>query len=147
MNGGYVTVKMPGHARADNCGYVREHILVVEAAMGKPLRRSAEVHHVDENRTNNAPANLVVCESHAYHALLHRRARALRECGDASARRCALCGGYDDQPGMSTYRGSHGIDAYHRRCKADRARGRYASRRLAALEAEDELRAGSVSDV
>jgi len=55
-----------------------EHILVAEKALGKPLPPGAEVHHLDENRRNNKPNNLVICPSRAYHKLLHMRMRQLK---------------------------------------------------------------------
>lgn len=94
---GYILVAMHGHPRADRHGYVREHVLIAERALGHFLRRDAQVHHVDQNRANNAAANLVVCHNRAYHALLHQRQRALDACGDPSAHRCSLCSGYDRQ--------------------------------------------------
>ncbi len=66
----------PGHARASG-GVVLEHILIAEKALGYPLPIGAEVHHFDEHKSNNANGNLVICENHSYHALLHVRQRAL----------------------------------------------------------------------
>lgn len=81
---GYVRVRCIDHPRAVN-GYVLEHILVAEKALGRFLPLGSPVHHVDGDRTNNAPSNLVVCEDAAYHNLLHRRMRALEASGDPSA--------------------------------------------------------------
>lgn len=120
---GYVYVKQPGHPRATTNGYVREHILVVEAAIGKPLRRSAEVHHVDEQRAHNAPTNLVACDSAAYHRLLHRRLRAVRACGNPNALPCTICGGYAEQWDMYVRKG--GGSGFHRRCSSSAQRRRY----------------------
>lgn len=92
---GYVHVKAPGHPNADHAGYVREHILVVEQAMGKVLRVSAEVHHVNNEKADNGPSNLVACEDHAYHMLLHRRQRAFDECGHADWSYCVFCKSWD----------------------------------------------------
>jgi hypothetical protein len=76
MGSGYVRVYVPGHHRATN-GYVLEHIIVAEKALGRPLEEKHPVHHFDLNRANNANSNLVICEDEAYHKLLHQRQRAL----------------------------------------------------------------------
>lgn len=70
---GYVRVYAPDHPRSSKEGYVFEHILVVEEAMGKPLPDGAVVHHVNGDGTDNRNENLVVCQDQAYHLLLHKR--------------------------------------------------------------------------
>jgi hypothetical protein len=85
-------VRAVGHPRANKQGYVMEHILVAERALGKPLPPGAQVHHVDKDRTNNAPSNLVICEDAAYHQLLHNRMRAMDATGDPNTVRCGDCG-------------------------------------------------------
>jgi hypothetical protein len=73
-NVGYLLVWQPTHDRADKSGayegYVYEHILVAERALGRPLKRTEHVHHLDLNKVNNAPSNLLVL-SRASHAKLH----------------------------------------------------------------------------
>lgn len=59
-----------------------EHVVIAERAIGRPLPDRSEVHHVDGRRHNNAHSNLVICQDHAYHMLLHKRARVLRAGGD-----------------------------------------------------------------
>ena len=72
--------------------YRAEHVLIAEAAIGHPLPPKAVVHHFDLNRANNATSNLVVCEDHAYHMLLHRRQRILDAGGDPNTERlCWRC--------------------------------------------------------
>lgn len=121
-NSGYVSLKRPGHPRATKAGYVCEHILVVEAALGRSLPDDAVVHHVDENRGNNANTNLVACQDRAYHNLLHRRMRALAACGDPNAKRCKICHGYSNQHDIMP--SSRKEDAFvHRECHNARRRG------------------------
>lgn len=116
---GYVAVRVLGHPRASNAGYVLEHVLIVERALGKPLPVGAEVHHVDEDKANNDTSNLVLCQDRAYHMLLHRRQRALDACGNANAHRCKYCGGYDNQDDITVENLRAGFfSAYHRRCGA-----------------------------
>ena len=76
--------------------YVYDHRVVAARALARPLPSGSEVHHVDGDGTNNTPSNLVLCESRAYHKLLHARERALREGGDANLLRCNYCKKYDE---------------------------------------------------
>lgn len=92
---GYVMVMAPDHPRANKGGYVREHILVVEAALGHYLPRKAQVHHFNKQRDDNAPANLVACEDGTYHKLLHARAEALELAGNPNLRWCNMCQTWD----------------------------------------------------
>lgn len=68
------------------------HRVLAEAAVGHPLPRYVEVHHVDG--TKSVKSQLVICPDHAYHMLLHRRARIKKAGGnpntDAICGRCRL---------------------------------------------------------
>jgi hypothetical protein len=86
----YPHVKAPDHPKANN-GWIFEHTQIVERALGKHLPDRAEVHHIDRNRQNNAHANLVVCQDHAYHMLLHARQRVVKAGGDPNTQ--AICCG------------------------------------------------------
>lgn len=121
---GYVLIKIPSHPRAMGNGYVFEHILVCEKALGKPLPHGAVPHHHDGNQGNNAPSNLVVCQDLAYHNLLHQRQRALEACGNVHWRKCPFCKKYDAIENLQTYRGSH----YHRSCGNEHKRKHYISK-------------------
>lgn len=87
---GYILIYKPDHPRA-NRGYVLEHTLIAEKAIGRYLPLSVEVHHWNECRGDNQNSNLVICEDLHYHRLLHVRMRAYRACGNPSARKCHIC--------------------------------------------------------
>ena len=57
---GYKTVKTKS-------GWQLEHRAVAEKMIGRRLRHSEVVHHVDGRPSNNAPENLVVCKSNRDH--------------------------------------------------------------------------------
>lgn len=131
---GYVMVFAPQHERAGPNGYVFEHILVVEKALGHGLPLKARVHHVDENKRRNVGGNLVVCEDNGYHQLLHRRQRALDACGNPNAVRCGYCGKYDRQEEMYICpRKNRSPSGYHRDCGRDYERRTDGARKTAAL--------------
>lgn len=79
---GYIMQYAPDHPKADKNGYVLQHILIAEKALGKYLPEKVIVHHFDIDPENNANTNLVICEDQAYHLLLHVRQRVLAAGGD-----------------------------------------------------------------
>ena len=70
---GYVRLWMPDHHLADKSGYVYEHRLVAENAIGRPLRPGEEVHHTDLTKSHNTEDNLEVEPSSAWHKFAHRK--------------------------------------------------------------------------
>lgn len=95
-----------------------EHILLVEKVLGRKLPEGAEVHHFDGNRTNNKHSNLIVCQDHAYHMLLHRRARAYKACGHADWLKCFFCKTWDDTINLNvTENSKSGVKSYHQDCR------------------------------
>lgn len=117
---GYVQVKAHGHPNADSTGYIREHVLIVSTAVGHALPPGAEVHHVNGDRADNRHGNLVACQDHSYHMLLHYRAKALKACGNANWWRCCCCGEFDAPETLRTNRAS-GVH-YHKACMRERQR-------------------------
>jgi len=85
------------------------HILVAEKVLGCKLPPDAVVHHIDEDPSNNAPTNLLIC-TRPYHNLLHARMRALAACGNPDWRKCVVCKEYDDLANMRNY---HKVVSYH----------------------------------
>ncbi len=60
----------------DKTGYIKEgrkfqHRLAMERKLGRRLTPIEEVHHLDNDKANNDPDNLVLCASHAEHMRLY----------------------------------------------------------------------------
>lgn len=120
---GYIKINQPSHPRASSKGQIPEHILVAERIFGKPLPLGAVIHHKDGNPANNNPSNLVICQDNSYHMLLHTRAKALKEYGNASWRKCGFCHRYDDPVNLKINVGKGGC-THHLKCKRDYERNR-----------------------
>ena len=107
------------------------HINVAEAALGKKLPKGSVVHHVNENKHDNRNENLVICNSRAYHNLIHRRIRAYEATGDADSVKCVYCKEWGTSSSMyvrERSRGGH--EARHRSCHA-KASAKYKSEQVA----------------
>lgn len=120
-----VMVYAPDHPRASKT-YVNEHVLIAERVLGHYLPTDAVIHHIDENPKNNAPGNLVICQDGSYHIILHQRARALRECGHASWRKCSICHQYDAPENLSYVKANQ--SSRHRECINEANRRRHAAK-------------------
>lgn len=105
---GYIAIAKNGKKK-------QAHVLAVEAVLGHALPFGAEVHHVNENKSDNTLTNLVVCPSRAYHKLLHQRKDALDACGNPNYRKCPFCKQYSEPETMT--HSKHGRHYYHAACK------------------------------
>lgn len=94
-----------GKINKDN-GYLYDrgvsvHRKTVERIIGRKLPDHSIIHHINGIRDDNRPENLVVCDSPSYHALIHQRERALRECGNADWKMCSICKKWDSRENLS----------------------------------------------
>ena len=67
----FIHVLIP-HPRAYRGMYVPEHILIAEKILNRYLDGTEVVHHIDENPSNNNPANLSVM-TRSEHTRIHKR--------------------------------------------------------------------------
>ncbi len=77
---GYILIRVGvGHPMADVRGYAYEHRLVAEKKLGRALKSNEKVHHIDENKTNNDPDNILVVNGNANHYVYHRKTNHLKK--------------------------------------------------------------------
>lgn len=96
MINGYRAMHLPEHPHAlmnpKMYGWVYEHRVVAEDFLGRPLHKDEEVHHLDENKTNNHPENLLVL-TQSQHQKLHGWMRRMGiDPKDYPTRLCSCCG-------------------------------------------------------
>lgn len=90
------------------------HRYRAECALGRPLPKSTRVHHADGTTRDDAP--LVICESDAYHKLLHVRMNVLRAGGNPNSDKiCQDCRRVVRK--VDFYPSVHRFDGLHTICK------------------------------
>lgn len=109
------TIRPDGYCMLEVGGRpVLRHVAIAERALGRRLPRGADVHHADGDRSNDAPSNLVICPSRAYHMLLHTRIAARDACGNPEWRPCVHCKRYDSPANLAFAKAAGSY--YHRDC-------------------------------
>lgn len=79
LPGGYIYIKFPDHPRANNSGYVMEHILVWEQVHNKPLPKGWVIHHLNGVKSDNRPENLIALPSRRHQHILAAKGKRIRE--------------------------------------------------------------------
>ena len=76
--GGYIRIYSPHHPYKNNQGYVLEHRLVVEKTLGRYLKLTEEIHHINHIRDDNRIENLMVFNSKSAHIRYHKNPKLVR---------------------------------------------------------------------
>ena len=103
----------------------RAYRVIAERAVGRPLRETEVVHHIDGDIGNNSTDNLVICPSQAYHMLLHRREKALIATGNANSVQCYLCKSWDAEENVTrvVQKSRNSYFFYHKACAVNNYHG------------------------
>lgn len=72
---GYSAAKCYGHPHANTGGYVMLHRLAMEQHLGRYLSPDETVHHIDGDKQNNNPANLMLFATTGDHTAHHHALR------------------------------------------------------------------------
>ena len=102
MNNGYIEIIMPDHPNARSNGTILEHRYIASKTLGRPLTKTETVHHLDENKTNNDPENLIVFRTNADHSRFHKigikqkmdDGTYICPIKESELKQCAYCGKY-----------------------------------------------------
>ena len=66
---------MPNHPNKSVKNTVLEHRFAMECKIGRYLTAKEVVHHIDFNKINNEPDNLMLFENQAKHVKYHKKLR------------------------------------------------------------------------
>ena len=96
MGQDYKTILQKDHPHTNSGGHVLEHIVIAETMLGRMLNPGETVHHIDHNKKNNSPDNLLVFKTRADHTLCHSGCQIYKE-GDVwrairKTGKCEECG-------------------------------------------------------
>lgn len=95
---GYKQIYLPNHPNASKNGCVYEHVIIAEKKLGRLLKDSEVVHHIDGNKKNNSESNLMVFATNNDHVMFHKSGKAYESDGvwhsipTQYQKKCAFCG-------------------------------------------------------
>lgn len=121
---GYVMVLSPYHPNKNSHGQVAEHTLVCEKELGRYLLPNEVVHHIDKNKSNNTPSNLIVFKNNTEHLLFHQKQRAYDASGHYDWMMCRYCKKYDDPNNLKVRTYNNHTYAEHIACNREYQRKR-----------------------
>ena len=100
---GYKYKFLPDHPDSSKQGYIAEHRLVCEKKLGRRLKKTEVVHHINDDRGDNSPDNLVVCTRKEHNEIhdsvkniqskksLDKMRKVLKERRTGQYKRCYAC--------------------------------------------------------
>ena len=113
---GYVLVRVGiDHPLADVRGYAYEHRLVASEKLGRLLIKGEQVHHINGDKTDNRPENIIVVSCLQEHRSFHRKSNNLRLFGSENPMRQCECGcgewflAYDSSNRLRKYISGHNM--------------------------------------
>lgn len=71
MENGYIRLYL-GNTIGGRTNYMHEHCVIAATVLGRRLKASEVVHHVNGNKSDNRNCNLLIC-SRSYHSWLHSK--------------------------------------------------------------------------
>lgn len=74
---GYAWIMVKNHPKANRDGYVSEHRYIMERKIGRYLKKSEVVHHINHNKKDNRIENLFLFKSQKEHLNHHAHVRRL----------------------------------------------------------------------
>lgn len=77
---GYKYIQCPDHPNSTKKGYVAEHRLIAENMIGRYLNQDEDIHHLNFNKLDNRPENIVILTK-SEHSKLHAKLKPISKRG------------------------------------------------------------------